>query len=173
MAKRYTYSQHPRVAAREEQGPVVSHHHRSGGRKPNLLQRFNNALGLTVTKSVGTMWAAYAFFALTLVSLPAALASGQPLIIVSWVAQTFLQLVLLPIIIVGQNIQAKAADARAIATYEDAGAILAEAKEIQQHLGSQDEALGELIDKVAKLEARLEATSKPAATKATRNGSSK
>jgi hypothetical protein len=62
-------------------------------------------------------------------------------VIVAWIAQTFLQLVLLPVIIVGQNIQAAAADARAIATYEDATAILEEAKQIQHHLEAQDQTL--------------------------------
>lgn len=101
------------------------------------------------------MWAAYAFFALTLVSLPAAIGSGNVIVIVSWVAQTFLQLVLLPIIIVGQNIQAAASDRRAIATYEDAGAILEEAKEIQLHLGDQDQALSNLIDRLEALEIQV------------------
>ena len=104
----------------------------------------NNRIGLAITKRVGTMWAAYVFAALTLVSLPAALASGNELVIVAWVAQTFLQLVLLPVIIVGQNIQAAAADARAIATYEDATAILEEAKQIQHHLEAQDQALARI-----------------------------
>ena len=59
------------------------------------------------------MWAAYLFCALALVSLPAAIRSHDPIIIVAWIAQTFLQLVLLPIIIVAQNVQAAAADTRA------------------------------------------------------------
>ena len=101
----------------------------------------NDRIGLRITKSVGTMWAAYVFAALSLVSLPAAIASGNELVIVAWIAQTFLQLVLLPVIIVGQNIQAAAADARAIATYEDATAILEEAKQIQHHLEAQDQTL--------------------------------
>jgi hypothetical protein len=54
-----------------------------------------------ITKSVGSMWMAYIFAAISLISLPAAIASGQVIIIVAWIAQTFLQLVLLPIIIVG------------------------------------------------------------------------
>lgn len=56
---------------------------------------------------------AYAFAVLALVSLPAVILSGSALIIVAWMAQTFLQLVLLPIIIVGQNVQSAHADARA------------------------------------------------------------
>jgi hypothetical protein len=98
------------------------------------------------------MWAAYIFLAISLVSLPAALASGDTLVIVAWIAQTFLQLVLLPVIIVGQNLQAAESEKRAIATYKDATAILAEAKEIQRHLDVQDEALNHLIDRLAKIE---------------------
>lgn len=124
------------------------------------MAKFNNRLGLAITNRVGTMWAAYIFVALTLVSLPGAIASKNTIVIVSWIAQTFLQLVLLPIIIVGQNIQARAADARAIATYNDADAILHDAKEIQSHLDEQDNAIGDLLDKVAALEAKLLAAQK-------------
>jgi len=49
-------------------------------------------------------------------------------------------LILLPIIIVGQNIQAKASDKRAEATYKDADAVLHEALQIQAHLEAQDRA---------------------------------
>lgn len=59
------------------------------------------------------MWAAYAFAALALISLPAAIASQDSLIIVAWIAQTFLQLVLLPVIMVGQRVISAAQDARA------------------------------------------------------------
>ena len=151
MAANYEYQQHPHATARKAKGPAVSAKHPQSTVKLGL----NSRIGLFITKSVGTMWAAYVFFGLTLVSLPAALASGNTLIIVSWVAQTFLQLVLLPIIIVGQNIQASSADARAIATYEDAGAILEEAKEIQAHLAAQDQALDKLIQDLARVEKGL------------------
>jgi tetratricopeptide (TPR) repeat protein len=87
--------------------------------------RFNNRLALLITKSVGSMWAAYLFALLAFVSFPAAINSHDPIIIVSWVAQTFLQLVLLPIIIVGQNVQAEANDARAQSDHETLLAIRA------------------------------------------------
>jgi uncharacterized membrane protein len=85
--------------------------------------RFNNWVAVKITNIVGSMWCAYAFVLLTLISLPAAIKSGDPLIIVSWIAQTFLQLVLLPIIIVGQNVQAAASEARAQADHETLSAI--------------------------------------------------
>ena len=164
MASKYQYRPHPHVENRKQRGPATTRNaHRAAKQDGSRISRFNNLIGYRITKSVGTMWAAYIFFALSLVSLPSVIKSGDPVLIVAWVAQTFLQLVLLPIIIVGQNIQAVSSDARAIATYEDAGAILEESKEIQNHLVSQDSALSELIDKVAALEAKLLAAStKPA-----------
>jgi hypothetical protein len=91
------------------------------------------------------MWTAYLFTVIALVSAPQAFKSGDKLIIVSWIAQTFLQLVLLPIIIVGQNVQAAAADDRSLATYNDASAVLEEAKQIQLHLKVQDDAIQQIL----------------------------
>lgn len=144
---KFEYVSHPHVDARKASGPAVSKRHKQSKEKLTLNER----IGLGITRSVGTMWAAYAFFGLSLVSLPAALASGNVIVIVAWIAQTFLQLVLLPIIIVGQNIQAKASDDRALATYRDATAILHEAREIQRHLASQDEAIEEMLTRLEKL----------------------
>jgi hypothetical protein len=80
-------------------------------------QRFNSAVGLRITVLVGTMWCAYVFALIALISLPDNIHSTQLLIL--WISSSFLQLVLLPIIIVGQNIQARASDARAAKTFED------------------------------------------------------
>lgn len=140
MASQFEYQPHPHVQKRESKHPA----------KPTKKLSLNDKIGLGITKTVGTMWAAYAFVGLALISLPAVIASGEVLIIVAWVAQTFLQLVLLPVIIVGQNLQAQAAENRAIATYEDATALLHEAKQIQQHLAAQDEAIARLEKRLAK-----------------------
>jgi hypothetical protein len=83
--------------------------------------RFNSRLAVVITRAVGTMWCAYVFVALALVSLPqafAALQQGDTLVAVTWLSQSFLQLVLLPIIIVGQNVSATAQDARSEADHE-------------------------------------------------------
>lgn len=92
---------------------VLSHHVQKAVHGDSMMGRINTRLAVGITKIVGSMWCAYAFGLLALVSLPAALKSGSAIIIVAWIAQTFLQLVLLPIIIVGQNVQAAASDARA------------------------------------------------------------
>jgi hypothetical protein len=81
--------------------------------------------------------------------------TGDTVLIVAWIAQTFLQLVLLPIIIVGQNIQAAAAERRAVLTYEDAAAVLDEAVKIQKHLDHQDESLAHLIQRLDQLEEKI------------------
>lgn len=111
--------------------------------------RFNRWLAVKVTNAVGTMWCAYAFAALAIVSLPAAIASRNPVILVSWVSQTFLQLVLLSIIIVGQNVQAMASDKRAEATYQDADAVLHTALQIQSHLAAQDTEIEKILARLS------------------------
>ena len=68
------------------------------------ISDFNSALGTKITQAVGTMWCAYIFAGIALLSLPAAISSHSLLVIVSWIAQTFLQLVLLSIIMVGQSV---------------------------------------------------------------------
>lgn len=80
--------------------------------------RFNAWLAVKITNSVGSMTCAYAFALLTFISLPAAIASHDSLIIVSWIAQTFLQLVLLSVIMVGQRVISVAQDARATTDHE-------------------------------------------------------
>ncbi len=67
------------------------------------------------------------------------------MVLVSWISQTFLQLVLLSVIIVGQNVLAAAADKRAEATYNDADAILHEVVKLQEHLIAQDAILQQMI----------------------------
>ena len=69
----------------------------------NAISAFNKKLAASITSMVSTMWCAYIFALIALISLPGAIKSGDTIVIVSWVAQTFLQLVLLSIIMVGQK----------------------------------------------------------------------
>ena len=71
------------------------------------IERFNQKIATKITSFVSTMWCAYIFAAIALISLPAAIKSGDRIVIVAWVAQTFLQLVLLSIIMVGQDASSK------------------------------------------------------------------
>ena len=92
---------------------VLRHHVHKGVHGDHMMGRMNTRLAVGITKSVGSMWCAYVFALIALISLPAAISTRDPIIIIGWIAQTFLQLVLLPIIIVGQNVLAAASDARA------------------------------------------------------------
>src|SRR5271170_7914291 len=105
----------------------------------------NGKIGLLITTLVGTMVCGYVFAVIALISLPSAISSHNLTVIIAWVSSNFLQLVLLPVIIVGQNMQAKASDNRAVNTYQDAEAVLHEALQIQQHLVAQDAVLAHLI----------------------------
>jgi hypothetical protein len=145
MAITFDHLPHPRVAERTKTGPPTRIDQKVG---------FNNRIGLTLTTIVGTMWCAYFFALLALMVLPQALGGGL-LLFVQWLSQTFIQLVMLSVIMVGQNILGKAADKRSEMTYKDADAILHEAIQIQAHLKVQDDALNALLDKVEKLEAAL------------------
>jgi hypothetical protein len=154
MTAIYNYIPHNRTKAKLdgiEQPVRVAEQLPSG----NPIARFNTWFAVKVTNGVGTMWCAYAFAALALVSLPSAINSHSSDVLVSWISQTFLQLVLLSIIIVGQNVLAAAADKRSEATYADADAVLHEAVKLQDHLLAQDVVLGDLVEKLARLEARI------------------
>jgi len=109
-----THQKHPRLEERAKAGPHLIKHEHVG---------INGRLAVWITSVVGTMWCAYAFAILAFVSLPEAIRGGTATLI-SWVAQTFLQLVLLSVIMVGQKVAAAAADKQALQTYQDAEALL-------------------------------------------------
>lgn len=87
------------------------------------VEGFNAKFAVLITRGVGTMACAYLFGLITLISLPDAIKAGRPAI-VSWIAQTFLQLVLLSIIMVGQSVQAAVSDARAEKEFADTEIVL-------------------------------------------------
>jgi hypothetical protein len=122
--RRHSSPEHRAAYARTMKAPgehkprlVTSHSVTQKVHGTGAVGQLNNRLAVMITKSVGTMWAAYVFTLIALISLPAAIASRSPIIIISWIAQTFLQLVLLPIIIVGQNVISASQDARAEADH--------------------------------------------------------
>jgi hypothetical protein len=140
----YQYVPHHRTREKLDHtsGPIKTSDQMPRG---SAAARFNAWFAVKATNGVGTMWCAYAFAALAIVSLPAAIRSHNSVTLVSWVSQTFLQLVLLSVIIVGQNVLAAAADKRSEATYNDADAILHEAVKLQEHLQAQDEVLEHIL----------------------------
>jgi hypothetical protein len=150
MANIYEYIRHPRANELAHLGRPVKTDDFRRPKSDNVFVKFNAKFGLRITLVVGTMWAAYIFTILALFALPDAIKQGTYFIIV-WLSSSFLQLVLLPIIIVGQNIQAAASDKRAEETYKDAEAVLKEAEEIQKHLLAQDEVITGILDRLEKM----------------------
>jgi hypothetical protein len=84
----------------------------------NSITTFNTRVAEKITSLISTMWCAYLFAAIALISLPAAIKSGSVVIIVAWIAQTFLQLVLLSIIMVGQQVAGAALEQKINETHE-------------------------------------------------------
>ncbi len=127
------------VRARNHVGDVVRFNPRQIMKAVGEVEGFNAKFAVVITSGVGTMACAYLFALLAVVSLPAILIAANVLtksdvptfftkpgliLIVSWVAQTFLQLVLLSIILVGQRVQSAASDARSLKEFEDTQIIL-------------------------------------------------
>jgi hypothetical protein len=115
------------------------------------MQKVNGAnakIAVFLTNIVGSMWCAYAFAVIALFGLRPALKPGGEGI-VAWIAQTFLQLVLLSVIMVGQNVQSQASDVRSQHTYDDTLEIL-DRLDIHTEGGLKD-----LADRIDALDAQL------------------
>lgn len=152
MNKIFTHIPHPHIALRKLNGPPKVDDGHVG---------INGKIALWVTQKVGSMWTAYLFCLLALTSLPAVLTAGGfvgphffpswiiavgLIALVAWIAQTFFQLVLLPVIIVGQNVLGAASDKRSQQTFDDAEAVLHEAMQIQEHLQAQDDKIMQILE---------------------------
>jgi len=119
---------HPHIAARKEQGPIkLADQHPTDSR----IGRFNARFAQIVTRAVGTMYCFYLFNLLASASAKSAFSSGSPTVIVNWVSSNWIQLILLPALMVGQNIQGRASDARAEQTYDDVELLLHELDQIR------------------------------------------
>ncbi|MDQ5928645.1 MAG: hypothetical protein QG594_419 [Bacteroidota bacterium] len=119
----------------------------------NVNQEHNDNLtaldkvAIFITKIVGTMWCAIAFTILALISLPQAIGGGTATTI-SWIAQTFLQLVLLSIIMVGQNLQSRRSELRADSDYETDLEIKKEMETLMVRINNLE---NDKIDKILKI----------------------
>jgi hypothetical protein len=109
------------------------------------VEGFNAKFAVLITRLVGTMWCAYLFAGIALLGLGPALKPGGEGII-AWIAQTFLQLVLLSVIMVGQNVQSLASDARSAHTFKDTEAIL---DRLDLHTEGGLKAILDRIDEIA------------------------
>ena len=152
-------------------GPIKTHHYigrivsiRGLSKEVKSVEGFNAKLAVILTRCVGSMACAYLFCLVALVSLPAILIEAGALkrtavpnfltkpgliLIVAWVAQTFLQLVLLSVIMVGQSVQSATSDARAAKEFTDTEFIM---DQVNVHT---DGGLKLIMEKLEAMEARL------------------
>jgi hypothetical protein len=155
-----------------ERAPVKTQTHlaRALHPSPHVLRQamgevdgINAKIAVLITRLVGTMWCAYVFTAIALLGLgPALKPGGEGLI--AWIAQTFLQLVLLSVIMVGPNVQSLAADARSANTFKDAETIL---DRLDLHTQG---GLKEILDRLNEVATVATASNAPSASQPTRDG---
>lgn len=138
----YDYVPHPHMKKRAESGPVKVHDQLN---RSTWYTRFNSRIAVLITAAVGSMTCAWLFALLAFAGLPTALKPGN-IGFLFWFSSDLLQLTLLSVILVGQNIQAQAADRRSEQTYLDAETILAEMRKLQDHLEAQDHHITAALD---------------------------
>jgi uncharacterized membrane protein len=128
----YTEIRHPRAHARRSQDPA--HVDEQAGRSERLAA--------WITARIGSMWTVYVCSAVTVIWM--LLGSRQVLGFDPYPYPFLLflgnvaQLLLIFIILLGQQVLGRAADQRSQHTYEDAEAILVDCEQIQNHLLAQD-----------------------------------
>ena len=122
-------------------------HHPYQPRNVNMLHEaeqkaagVNTRVAVGLTKSVGTMWTAYTFAALAVVGLMAIIGLLSPIValLVVWISQTFLQLTLLPIIMVGQNVLGRKSELQADEQFNTTMSSYNDIEQVMQHLSAQD-----------------------------------
>ena len=101
---------------------------------------FNQRVAVRLTKTVGTMWMAYTFATIAIIGLLGieGIISPTAAILVAWISQTFIQLTLLPIIMVGQNVLGRKSELQADEQFNTTMSSYKDIEHIMQHLSAQD-----------------------------------
>jgi hypothetical protein len=149
-------------------------------------QRINKKVAIFLTENVGTMTCFWLFCLLSLVCLPSVLFAMGILhkhslfpafmltfgfeLLMTWFISTTIQVILLPAIMVGQNIQSAASDARSAKQFEDTEAVKADMELALDRLDTETVGgLKAVLDRINELEAALASAigSKPNEARAT------
>ena len=129
----YTVIRHPHVHVRRHRKPAQISDEHIG---------FNGRLAAWITGKLGSRWTVYGCTAF--IAIWVLLAQLGPLSFDKYpfsfllVLGNVVQLLLIFIILLGQQVLGRASDRRAVQTYEDAEAILHDCEQIQNHLIAQD-----------------------------------
>ena len=115
----------------------------------------NARIAVFLTRYVGTMQTAYAFVVLASIGLLAILGILSPIValLVAWFSQTFTQLVLLPVIMVGQNVLSRKQELQADEMFATTQSSFSDIEQIVAHLDAQD---AELVKQTQLIMAMLE-----------------
>ena len=116
------------------------------------ISEFNRRIAERITGFVASMWGAYAFAALALISFPSAFRSDDLIVKVDWIAQTFLQLVLVSIIMVGQKKSSESVEKMIAETH---AAALAEFELAKEARAVANQELAELKELTAQMNSLL------------------
>jgi len=117
---------------------------------------FNGRFAAALTRTVGSMWAVYftTLFVLAWIALatfgPLHARDPYPFPFLLFIGNV-VQLLLVFVILVGQQVLSRAADKRSVQTYEDAEAIFKQVVRIHDHLVTQDHVLTQGISAVKML----------------------
>ena len=135
----YQHIPHPKLPRR-----ITAHEARQRMREEGGI---NTKIAVFLTKYVGTMPIAYAFAILALVGLCGiiGLLPSVANTLVSWTSQSFIQLVMLPVIMVGQAVGGKQQEIISEKSYYDLG-------QIMEHLDAQDAKIVEIVSRLEQLD---------------------
>ena len=105
-------------------------------------------LALFITKKIGTM--GFFYLCVILATLPVFVPTT--ISVVQYISSGYLQLILLPLILVGQNLQSRHSELRTQHDYETNVKSEKEIEAILLHLEKQDELMLEILKRIEKLE---------------------
>jgi len=140
---------------------VLFHHepHQHQPRNVNMLHEaekkasgFNQKIAILLTKGVGTMVCAYIFAILAIIGFPG-LVNAQISQWVQWTSQTFIQLTMLSVIMVGQSVLGRKQELQADEQFNTTVSTYHDIEQMMQHLSAQD---AELLRHAKLLEHLLE-----------------
>jgi hypothetical protein len=100
------------------------------------LTGFNMKIAVAITKGLGTMVCAYIFAILAIIGFPGF--GATPTQYVQWVSQTFIQLVALSVLAVGQQVLSKHGELMADEQFHTTMSTYHDIEQIMQHLSAQD-----------------------------------
>ncbi|HET7099074.1 MAG TPA: DUF1003 domain-containing protein [Patescibacteria group bacterium] len=105
-------------------------------------------IALFITSKIGKM--GFFYFCVILVTIPLVIPSTMPL--VQYISSGYLQLILLPLILIGQNLQGRHAELRAQHDYETNVKAEKEIEVVLMHMEREHKLMLDILERIEKLE---------------------